>query len=279
MCVRYMICCISPADTNFEETLNSLKYANRAKNIKNKPTVNEESHTEVERALRNQIHALQQQVAQAGGPPEIQIDRGEVEAMREERARYGRDRGLLEAKIAALVCENEALQSTLMDVTNQRDRFAAQLKEAGHEPVSVNGAEGGVSDIETKNKELFELKARVSELQVAADIAEQQKSIADGAEAVTEITSKVEKEVRDLKKVENAFVSKQQQLAAEIRSIDDKVALKTKMMAHLSTQKDQFEKIKAHSERKIQLLEAEIKKSHLEKEAQLSKLNSKLQGE
>jgi kinesin family protein 4/21/27 len=40
--LTYMICCISPADTNFEETLNSLKYANRAKNIKNKPTVNEE---------------------------------------------------------------------------------------------------------------------------------------------------------------------------------------------------------------------------------------------
>ena len=75
---RCMVCCISPADTNFEETLNSLKYANRAKNFKNKPTVNEESHTEVERALRNQIYALQQQVAQAGGPPEIQVDkRGE----------------------------------------------------------------------------------------------------------------------------------------------------------------------------------------------------------
>ena len=29
-----MIACVSPADSNFEETLNTLKYANRAKNIK-----------------------------------------------------------------------------------------------------------------------------------------------------------------------------------------------------------------------------------------------------
>ena len=35
-----MIACISPADSNFEETLNTLKYANRARNIKNKPLIN-----------------------------------------------------------------------------------------------------------------------------------------------------------------------------------------------------------------------------------------------
>ena len=32
---------ISPADCNYAETLSTLRYANRAKNIINKPTVNE----------------------------------------------------------------------------------------------------------------------------------------------------------------------------------------------------------------------------------------------
>lgn len=31
--------CISPADINVEESLNTLKYANRARNIQNKPVV------------------------------------------------------------------------------------------------------------------------------------------------------------------------------------------------------------------------------------------------
>lgn len=31
--------CVSPADTNAEETLNTLKYANRARNIQNKAIV------------------------------------------------------------------------------------------------------------------------------------------------------------------------------------------------------------------------------------------------
>lgn len=33
------VACISPADTNAEETLNTLKYANRARNIQNKAIV------------------------------------------------------------------------------------------------------------------------------------------------------------------------------------------------------------------------------------------------
>ena len=37
-----MIAAVSPADYNFEETLSTLRYASRAKNIKNKPTINED---------------------------------------------------------------------------------------------------------------------------------------------------------------------------------------------------------------------------------------------
>ena len=36
-----MICAISPATDNYEETLSTLRYADRAKKIKNKPVVNE----------------------------------------------------------------------------------------------------------------------------------------------------------------------------------------------------------------------------------------------
>lgn len=37
-----MIACISPADYNIEETINTLRYADRAKQIKNKPIVNQD---------------------------------------------------------------------------------------------------------------------------------------------------------------------------------------------------------------------------------------------
>lgn len=37
--VPFFPACVSPADINAEETLNTLKYANRARNIQNKPVV------------------------------------------------------------------------------------------------------------------------------------------------------------------------------------------------------------------------------------------------
>ena len=35
-----MIACVSPADSNMEETISTLRYADRARKIKNKPVVN-----------------------------------------------------------------------------------------------------------------------------------------------------------------------------------------------------------------------------------------------
>ena len=37
-----MIANIGPSDTNFDESLNTLRYANQAKNIRNKPKINED---------------------------------------------------------------------------------------------------------------------------------------------------------------------------------------------------------------------------------------------
>nr|CAG8434626.1 1789_t:CDS:10 [Entrophospora candida] len=59
-----MLACISPADSNFMETLNTLKYANRARNIKNKVSVNENfggNSIEINQ-LRGQISRLKMEV-------------------------------------------------------------------------------------------------------------------------------------------------------------------------------------------------------------------------
>jgi len=50
-----MIACVSPADSNYEESLNTLKYASRARNIKNKPMVNRDANSALISSLRDQI--------------------------------------------------------------------------------------------------------------------------------------------------------------------------------------------------------------------------------
>ncbi|XP_033944112.1 kinesin-like protein KIF16B isoform X4 [Pseudochaenichthys georgianus] len=53
-----MIANVSPADVNYGETLSTLRYANRAKNIINKPTINEDCNVRLIRELRNEIARL-----------------------------------------------------------------------------------------------------------------------------------------------------------------------------------------------------------------------------
>lgn len=63
-----MIATISPADINHNETLSTLRYANRAKNIINKPTVNEDANVKLIRDLREEIERLK---AIMSGDPSI----------------------------------------------------------------------------------------------------------------------------------------------------------------------------------------------------------------
>ena len=57
-----MIACISPSDRDFVETLNTLKYANRARNIKNKVIANQDKASKQMAALRAEIVTLQQEL-------------------------------------------------------------------------------------------------------------------------------------------------------------------------------------------------------------------------
>ena len=50
-----MIACASPADSNMEETHNTLKYADRARKIKNKPIVNRDPAAAELSKLRQQV--------------------------------------------------------------------------------------------------------------------------------------------------------------------------------------------------------------------------------
>ncbi|XP_045884806.1 kinesin-like protein KIF21B isoform X3 [Micropterus dolomieu] len=54
-----MIACVSPSDRDFMETLNTLKYANRARNIKNKVVMNQDKTSQQISALRAEIARLQ----------------------------------------------------------------------------------------------------------------------------------------------------------------------------------------------------------------------------
>ena len=60
-----MVACTSSSDLDFEETLNTLKYAHRARNIKNKPVVNHDPKQAQLAAMQDEIEALRSALQRA----------------------------------------------------------------------------------------------------------------------------------------------------------------------------------------------------------------------
>ena len=53
-----MICALSPASINYEETLSTLRYADRAKKIQNKKVINESEHDKMVRLLKEENQSV-----------------------------------------------------------------------------------------------------------------------------------------------------------------------------------------------------------------------------
>ncbi|XP_055901173.1 osmotic avoidance abnormal protein 3-like [Biomphalaria glabrata] len=78
-----MVACLSPADNNYEETLSTLRYANRAKNIKNKPKINEDPKDALLRQYQEEIEKLK---AMLSGqiPVDVSLSAGPVKTTSKE---------------------------------------------------------------------------------------------------------------------------------------------------------------------------------------------------
>ena len=92
-----MICALSPASINYEETLSTLRYADRAKKIQNKAVVNESEHDKVVRLLREENNDLKKKIEELsqkllGGT----INNEDKEAFKELKAQYDETQKLCE---------------------------------------------------------------------------------------------------------------------------------------------------------------------------------------
>ena len=59
---------LGPADYNYDETISTLRYANRAKDIKNKAKINEDPKDALLRQFQKEIDELKKQLQDGGAP-------------------------------------------------------------------------------------------------------------------------------------------------------------------------------------------------------------------
>ncbi|KAI9492658.1 hypothetical protein BDB00DRAFT_883407 [Zychaea mexicana] len=129
-----MLACVSPADSNYTETLNTLKYANRARNIRNRVVVNQEFN---------------------GADPAC-VEKLKAQIIRLKEELRGNDEFLhaVNDEMDTLKTEVVAMNGTLSQMTNElactkyeRDRLK-KLVEQNYDPASYGAVADAVQDVE-----------------------------------------------------------------------------------------------------------------------------------
>ncbi|KAJ9587101.1 hypothetical protein L9F63_028327 [Diploptera punctata] len=170
---------IGPADYNYDETISTLRYANRAKNIKNRARVNEDPKDALLRQFQHEIEQLRKQLQDAGicdsdgstedssvgvvAEDELTTPKEEIVCGAEVRFCFRVERDALKEKLQSLekkilvggenLLEKAEVQEQLLEASarelEQRRRKEEQLRQA----------------LQQKEAELVDIEERYSTLQ------------------------------------------------------------------------------------------------------------------
>ncbi|XP_029403767.1 kinesin-like protein KIF21A isoform X8 [Mus pahari] len=155
-----MIACVSPSDRDFMETLNTLKYANRARNIKNKVMVNQDRASQQINALRSEITRLQMELMEYKTGKRI-IDEEGVESINDmfhENAMLQTENNNLRVRIKAMQETVDALRARITQlVSEQANQVLARAGE-GNGEIS-NMIHSYIKEIEDLRAKLLESEA------------------------------------------------------------------------------------------------------------------------
>ncbi|KAL1245770.1 Osmotic avoidance abnormal protein [Trichinella spiralis] len=126
-----MIACISPADNNYDESLSTLRYANRAKNIRNKPRINEDAKDALLRQYQEEIARLKQLLDKAQMQNAISSvngtgDKDEIEKIREN---YEQKMSCLEQKYLDEQMNKAKLENELSQMQDNYRQTLSRLSQ------------------------------------------------------------------------------------------------------------------------------------------------------
>lgn len=151
-----MIACVSPSDSDFMETLNTLKYANRARNIKNKLTINQDKSSRTIGQLRAQIAQLQLELVEYKQGKRIVANDG-TETVND----MFYENNMLQGEVNNLRTRVKAMQDTIDALTQKNTRLLAEQAVGGW--ISAGGDNHVTDMVQDYIKQIEELRAKLLE--------------------------------------------------------------------------------------------------------------------
>ncbi|XP_040894176.1 kinesin-like protein KIF21A isoform X7 [Toxotes jaculatrix] len=195
-----MIACISPSDRDFMETLNTLKYANRARNIKNKVMVNQDKASQQISALRTEIARLQMELMEYKTGKRMVGEDG-VESfsdMFHENSMLQTENSNLRVRVKAMQETIDAQRARLTQLlSDQANQALARAGEGGTEEIG-NMIQGYIKEIEDLRAKLLESEAVNENLRKNLSRASNRQSFYGGPGSFSSSLLAPEKETSDI---------------------------------------------------------------------------------
>ncbi|XP_011643578.1 chromosome-associated kinesin KIF4A isoform X2 [Pogonomyrmex barbatus] len=276
-----MVACVSPADYNLDETLSTLRYADRARKIKNKPIVNQDPKV----AEINRLNKLVQELRLALANQELGVTCSKEHEQLEEKY------SMLQQKLRDMT---EKLNSNLEEIAIMHER--AEMIQQAREKIRtamtllLNEFQLVLEDFdacsEISDEKRNKLKAiykkivdiqideiKVSEELINHEISNSKNCSANMEEDVQHVHSEESNNVEDsldyFDKKEEEHTLRQAERNNEVQNINKELALKESLVSELMKSVQN-----TVENRDIAEMEQEIKRLHAEKEEHLQAVHA-----
>uniref|UniRef100_A0A672UTU6 Kinesin family member 4A n=2 Tax=Strigops habroptila TaxID=2489341 RepID=A0A672UTU6_STRHB len=272
-----MIACVSPADSNLEETLNTLRYADRARKIKNKPIVNLDPQAAELHQLKQQVQQLQVLLLQAhGGTLPVTINSmapsENLQSLMERNQSLMEENQKLSQGLSEAAGQTAQMLERIILTEQENEKMNAKLEQLHQHAVCKLDLQKLVENVE--DEELKENVEVIRNLQQV--LAQLQSENAARAEAAAEVANSgqdatAEAEMgHNTKRSSDNFTTqhalRQAQMSKELLELDKVLALKEALAKKMTQNDSQLEPIQSQYQTNIKDLEFEVSSLQKEKE-------------
>uniref|UniRef100_A0A669C7R9 Kinesin family member 21A n=1 Tax=Oreochromis niloticus TaxID=8128 RepID=A0A669C7R9_ORENI len=247
-----MIACISPSDRDFMETLNTLKYANRARNIKNKVMVNQDKASQQISALRTEIARLQMELMEYKTGKRLVGEDG-VESLSD----MFHENSMLQTENSNLRVRVKAMQET---IDAQRARLTQLLSDQANQTLARAGGTEEIGNmIQSYIKEIEDLRAKLLESEAVSENLRKNLSRASNRQSFYGGST-------------HRCLTENYQ--ADLANITCEIAIKQKLIDELENSQRRLHTLKQQYEQKLMMLQCKIRDTQLERDRVLQNMSS-----
>uniref|UniRef100_A0A663EZ44 Kinesin family member 4A n=1 Tax=Aquila chrysaetos chrysaetos TaxID=223781 RepID=A0A663EZ44_AQUCH len=262
-----MIACVSPADSNLEETLNTLRYADRARKIKNKPIVNLDPQAAELHHLKQQVQQLQVLLLQAHGgtlPVSINMAPSEnLQSLMEKNQSLTEENQKLIQGLSEAAGQTAQMLERIILTEQENEKMNAKLEQLQQHAVCKLDLQKLVETVE--DEELKENVEVIRDLQQV--LAQLQSESAATMEAAAEMEAEMGQDTkRSLDDFTTQHALRQAQLSKELLELNKALALKEALAKKMTQNDSQLEPIQSKYQTDIRDLELEVSSLQKEKE-------------